>query len=1235
MSLPPTMSADLQRRTTESRASPASTTSMTPRDTSGRESTIDRRDVLRLYAELKAHQKSLSDARHAKNYRDAATHHKKIIDLRRDLSAGAVSPAAQVEAQLRQAAILLLCEDIETIDRSLFPDLVALNKPKGPRRKIDTLAWGLLYAKVGFLHMRLRGLDESVKAQEYLHSSLETLLGLQPAPVEHMFPIAQCLADLHDFTAGDLAGARDMVQWLVEKSGQDTFSNIVIGRIGQAADWCKKEGFEPGEHSFDVAAMERIILHNEPKQLLETMLDWTERTRASGNIISRLLLTAAETRNMTISQLLFEHKARVDAVDEEGKTVLHRCLHCRDASLERLTKKDGTIIAAFYLSKDSNLRDKQDNSGKTPLYAACEIGWMEMASTLLESGANANLAENNAQTPLYMACERGRRQVVKTLLDKAKNLELDARGPGGQTPLIVAVQYAASHAEGFQIVQQLLKKGADPTIADNTGKTAINYVGGVWSTNLKEALRNAKQRPAGLSTTPSLSNIAASSASNYAKPQRSSRPPSVASSMFHKMWQPRLKSGNSSLFSPSRTSLESGPAPSIFSNDMSRRTSITNASVIGLPAGVQLTEDGMFMSIADKDPSSSSKDMHEPESPKSRRASLDRPDNSRLLGNSHAASEPTVPSNNMSAPDNNDYNINRASDGTNERPPLARTGSSFASGINRGAPGSVESIQSSTDSEYDTPSESEDASHDGEHSPFESRIHNLPIRSHPAGVQERPNGSQGRQNGSFDGASSIPTPPSNDPPGAAGSGKASQGIGHGGGSRGGKVRNATQGTDAEQKRQVLLACPFAKKDPIAYEHCHNYELREIKHVKQHLKRCHLIVVCPRCRDGFGSQDLLDRHLLGGCEIRERGDPEGMTPKQHEILRPRTNHKVSLEEQWYFIWDTLFPSLPRPPTPYKDEFVNLSEFHKLMKDFRDHHIPSLASRLFNEMDNNRPISYEQVANILNQGMLEFASTLQQSGVVSGNQNNTNLGGRSGSTAVTGAVDISSLHRHNSLEGPADRLTPDSSGMAQQCSPGSTHLSNDDYLQPIDEVSNSSSSQRQGSIPHEIEHPMLPQNPVHPSQIPHSHPMQQAPVESLYNSQMYAPHEPGTDYHAFTGIGTTWNANDAAMLDNYSDPVLSPNHFLMDQSSIEQIFRPIEHDAMDLDLMQQVRPDLQHPQASSYFPMQQTPVSQPQVPMFMNRGPGAIPYTQMSHDADGQNTSPHSAHPSGHGSMWYGQ
>lgn len=180
-------------------------------------------------------------------------------------------------------------------------------------------------------------------------------------------------------------------------------------------------------------------------------------------------------------------------------------------------------------------------------------------------------------------------------------------------------------------------------------------------------------------------------------------------------------------------------------------------------------------------------------------------------------------------------------------------------------------------------------------------------------------------------------------------------------------------------QQGIFACPFAKKDPIIHEHCHNYELREIKHVRQHLKRCHLIVVCPRCRECFNAQDLLGKHLARGCEVRDLQDPEGMSPRQHELLKAKTSHEMPLEDQWYYIWDVLFPALPRPATPYKDEFRSLSEFRTLLRNFRDQQIPSLADRVMHEMEGTAVMSpYDQAVFIANRTLSDLIDTLQKSG-----------------------------------------------------------------------------------------------------------------------------------------------------------------------------------------------------------------------------------------------------------------
>ncbi|KAI0140368.1 hypothetical protein BJ166DRAFT_117006 [Pestalotiopsis sp. NC0098] len=198
-------------------------------------------------------------------------------------------------------------------------------------------------------------------------------------------------------------------------------------------------------------------------------------------------------------------------------------------------------------------------------------------------------------------------------------------------------------------------------------------------------------------------------------------------------------------------------------------------------------------------------------------------------------------------------------------------------------------------------------------------------------------------------------------------------------------RNVPSAGLNSNSRDILFACPFAKKDPIAHEHCNNYDLKEIKHVKQHLKRCHLIVICPRCRTGFNSQDLLDEHLLPQvCEIRNGPDPEGMTQMQHNIIKPRMNHKISLEDQWYFIWDTLFPGITRPTTIYKEASISPTGFHRIFQDFYNQRIPALANQILHEMENETPSlsPYDRAVFIMNRGLLELTNTLERAEEVHG-------------------------------------------------------------------------------------------------------------------------------------------------------------------------------------------------------------------------------------------------------------
>jgi len=61
--------------------------------------------------------------------------------------------------------------------------------------------------------------------------------------------------------------------------------------------------------------------------------------------------------------------------------------------------------------------------GETPLHIACSQGLANLAGSLLEAGANANVQTTSSdgdvmkQTPLHLAVESGHQDVVRVFLD--------------------------------------------------------------------------------------------------------------------------------------------------------------------------------------------------------------------------------------------------------------------------------------------------------------------------------------------------------------------------------------------------------------------------------------------------------------------------------------------------------------------------------------------------------------------------------------------------------------------------------------------------------------------------------------------------------------------------------------------------------------------------------------------------------------------------------------------------
>ncbi|KAH6981282.1 hypothetical protein BKA56DRAFT_56182 [Ilyonectria sp. MPI-CAGE-AT-0026] len=131
-----------------------------------------------------------------------------------------------------------------------------------------------------------------------------------------------------------------------------------------------------------------------------------------------------------------------------------------------------------------------------------------------------------------------------------------------------------------------------------------------------------------------------------------------------------------------------------------------------------------------------------------------------------------------------------------------------------------------------------------------------------------------------------------------------------------------------QTRSPDLACPFFKRDPREYEDCRMNGLRRIRDVKQHLSRKHTPhVYCKHCFVVFSDEHGNYGHA---CTHEPATHFIGVSYDQRMQLSRRSIPALSQENQWFAIWDILFPGAVRPDSAFIEPSSSLD-----MKLFRDY------------------------------------------------------------------------------------------------------------------------------------------------------------------------------------------------------------------------------------------------------------------------------------------------------------
>ena len=179
------------------------------------------------------------------------------------------------------------------------------------------------------------------------------------------------------------------------------------------------------------------------------------------------LTAAIQNADFKVTKQLIE-KADVNMRDEQGNSPLHLAL-----------KKEKTEVFDALLNKNANVNVPGKGDGandQTVLYVAVYRNDEALIKKLLQLGADPNLADSDGALPLSEAVLGANIniEIVKMLLDNSANP--NAQEKNKATPLIyIASNSSATSITRRKVIEMMLEKGADKSIKDEKGNTALAW----------------------------------------------------------------------------------------------------------------------------------------------------------------------------------------------------------------------------------------------------------------------------------------------------------------------------------------------------------------------------------------------------------------------------------------------------------------------------------------------------------------------------------------------------------------------------------------------------------------------------------------------------------------------------------------------------------------------------------------------------------------------------------------
>jgi ankyrin repeat protein len=147
-----------------------------------------------------------------------------------------------------------------------------------------------------------------------------------------------------------------------------------------------------------------------------------------------------------------------------------------------LAFRDGSLnVAKVLIDWPKTNVEARTDLDESPLMIAALKGHLELVKKLIDRGADVN---KTGWTPLHYAASAGHLRVMELLLEQ--HAYIDAESPNGTTPLMMAANYGTPAA-----TKLLLEAGADPTLRNQVGMTAVDFAKRADRRDLAELLTTA------------------------------------------------------------------------------------------------------------------------------------------------------------------------------------------------------------------------------------------------------------------------------------------------------------------------------------------------------------------------------------------------------------------------------------------------------------------------------------------------------------------------------------------------------------------------------------------------------------------------------------------------------------------------------------------------------------------------------------------------------------------------